>query len=62
MNCREYVTDIDVSLARHSIQAIGRVACNLEQALQRALQTLRSFLSLGIDYVSAECITTLKGT
>eukprot|EP00301_Raphidiophrys_heterophryoidea_P025666 c8666_g1_i3.p1 GENE.c8666_g1_i3~~c8666_g1_i3.p1 ORF type:complete len:510 (+),score=147.87 c8666_g1_i3:467-1996(+) len=56
----EYVTDINVSLARHSIHAIGRIACNIEQALQRALHTLRSFLTLGIDYVSAECITTLK--
>jgi hypothetical protein len=42
-------------------QGIGRVALNLPNALDRCVATLRSFLTLSIEYVTAETVTTLAG-
>eukprot|EP00300_Choanocystis_sp_HF-7_P040041 c6447_g1_i1.p1 GENE.c6447_g1_i1~~c6447_g1_i1.p1 ORF type:complete len:738 (-),score=203.98 c6447_g1_i1:33-2246(-) len=56
----EYVTDVDVSISRHSIRAIGRIASRLPDASPRCLSALKGFLPLGIDYVAAETVCTLK--
>eukprot|EP00299_Pterocystis_sp_00344_P016402 c8232_g1_i1.p1 GENE.c8232_g1_i1~~c8232_g1_i1.p1 ORF type:complete len:735 (-),score=164.69 c8232_g1_i1:51-2255(-) len=55
----EYATDIDATLARHSIRAIGRVALNNPAALDKCTSVLKTILSVDIDYVCAETITTL---
>ena len=58
---REYVTDVDVDVARKAIQTIGHVAWRLPTSASRVIEELLKLLELDIDYVSAETVIAMKG-
>jgi len=57
---REYVTDVDVDVARKAIQTIGHVAWRLPTSASRVIEELLKLLELDIDYVSAETVIAMK--
>lgn len=56
----EYVTDVDVDIARASIRNVGRIANKLDVAADEAIEHLLNFLELNMDYVSTEAVIALK--
>merc|ERR1711871_1394470 len=57
---REYVTDVDVDVARQAIQTIGHIAWRLPNSAPRVIEELLKLLDLDIDYVSAETVIAMK--
>ena len=55
----EYVSE-NVEIARRAIQSIGKIANRLAGGVEAIVQQLLSFLSLEIDYVSAESVLVMK--
>jgi len=60
----EYVSDINASLARLAIRAVGRIAVKTPHASDRVLQRLLEFLEMGAssDGVRSEAIVAIKDT
>lgn len=56
----EYVTDVDVDIARTSIRNIGSIAIKIDIAADEAIDHMLSFLDYNMDYVSAESVIVLK--
>lgn len=56
----EYVTDIDVDLAKSAIRAIGAIAIRVEPIASRAADKLLGFLDLEIDYVTNVTLVVMK--
>ena len=52
--------DVDVDLARMAISSIGKIAVRLPAMSRPICYHLRTFLSHGIDYITAETVITLK--
>lgn len=56
----EYVTDIDVELAKSAIKAVGQIAIRVESIASRAVDKLLGFLDLEIDYVTNVTLVVMK--
>merc|ERR1711865_821466 len=56
---KEYVTDVDIEVARISIRTIGRIAWRLENSAARVIQELLGLLEVDIDYVTAEVVVSM---
>lgn len=56
----EYVTDIDVDLAKSAIRALGAIAIRVESIASRAVDKLLAFLDLEIDYVTNVTLVVMK--
>lgn len=56
----EYVTDIDVELAKSAIKAVGQIAIRVEAIASRAVDKLLGFLDLEIDYVTNVTLVVMK--
>jgi len=52
----EYVTDVDVNVARASVRAVGEIALSSPDDLEGIVDRLLQYYDLGIDYVTAETI------
>ncbi|ETO31638.1 hypothetical protein RFI_05481 [Reticulomyxa filosa] len=56
----EYITDVQVEIARLAVQSIGKIAIRVEDSLNTALQHLISFLEMSQDYVISETCVCVK--
>jgi len=57
---REYVTDVNIEVARQAIRTIGNIAWRLPLSAQRVIGELLGLLEMDIDYVSAETVIAMK--
>lgn len=55
----EYVTDVDIPIAKESIAAVGKIAIKGD-ALGEIIDRLLQFLGMGIDYVTAETLVQVR--
>ena len=55
----EYVTDVDIPIAKESIKAVGKIALKGD-ALGEIIDRLLQFLGMGIDYVTAEALVQVR--
>ena len=55
----EYVTDVDIPIAKESIKAVGKIALKGD-ALGEIIDRLLQFLGMGIDYVTAETLVQVR--
>ena len=55
----EYVTDVDIPIAKESIKAVGKIAIKGD-ALGEIIDRLLQFLGMGIDYVTAETLVQVR--
>jgi len=56
----EYITDVDVEIARLSIRSIGKIAVECESAMEQAIYHLLTFLDMNQDYIIAETSVCIK--
>ena len=56
---REYATDVNALVARHAIQAVGRIALRLPARANICVDRLLSLLTLDIDYVTSETLIVM---
>lgn len=56
----EYVTDVNIDIARASVKGIGKIAIQIDAAADEAIEHLLSFLDLDTDYISAEAVIVMK--
>ena len=56
----EYITDVDVEIARLSIRSIGKIAVEVESAMESAIYHLLTFLDMAQDYIIAETSLCIK--
>mmetsp|Transcript_33388 Transcript_33388/g.6045 ORF Transcript_33388/g.6045 Transcript_33388/m.6045 type:complete len:135 (-) Transcript_33388:920-1324(-) len=56
----EYVTDVDVGIARNAIKAIGKIALRIPNASSAIIYQLLNFLKLNIDYVLTGTLIVMK--
>ena len=56
----EYVTDVDVDVARRAIQTIGHIAWRLPNSATRVIQEMLKLLEVDIEYVTAETVIAMK--
>lgn len=54
------VHDVDVSLAEESIKAIGQIAKSLPQTAEFCIDTLLTFLSWEIEYITAQTLIVVR--
>ena len=56
------VHEVDASLAEESIKAIGQIAMSLPQTAEFCIDTLLTFLSWEIEYITAQTLIVVRGT
>ena len=56
----EYVTDVNVEIARQSIQCFSTITIRLPDMARAVMTNLRNFLGLQISYVTIETLKALK--
>jgi len=56
----EYVADVDATMARHAICAIGQIAVHLPDGVPSIFEKLIEFLELNIDYVRSQTVLVMK--
>jgi len=56
----EYITDVDVEIARLSIRSIGKIAVEVEMAMESAIYHLLTFLDMNQDYIICETSVCIK--
>jgi len=56
----EYITDVDVEIARLSIRSIGRIAVEVSSAMEQAIYHLLTFLDMQQDYIMCETAVCIK--
>jgi AP-4 complex subunit beta-1 len=56
----EYVTDVNMEIARASIRNVGKISLRIPAAVDEAIEHLLGFLDLNIEYVSGESIVALR--
>lgn len=56
----EYVTDVNMEIARASIRNVGKISLRIPAAVDEAIEHLLGFLDLSIEYVSGESIVALR--
>jgi len=56
----EYITDVDVEIARLSIRSIGKIAVDVEAAMESAIYHLLTFLDMNQDYIICETSVCIK--
>lgn len=56
----EYVTDVNMEIARASIRNVGKILLRIPAAVDEAIEHLLGFLDLNIEYVSGESIIALR--
>lgn len=55
----EYATDVNSLVARHAIQAVGRIALRLPARANICIDKLLSLLTMEIDYVTSETLVVM---
>jgi len=56
----EYITDVDVEIARLSIRSIGKIAVEVGSAMEQAIYHLLTFLDMQQDYIMCETAVCIK--
>lgn len=56
----EYVTEVDVEIARRAIRAIGTIAVHVPSTSEMIVSSLSNLLELDIDYVCTEAAVVMK--
>lgn len=57
----EYVTDIDVNIARKSIQALGGIAIRLPKMATPIVKQLTTFIAMQSEHVTNETVMAFRG-
>ncbi|CAK9045046.1 unnamed protein product [Durusdinium trenchii] len=60
MELSEYVTEVDVEIARRAIRAIGTIAVHVPSTSEMIVSSLSNLLELDIDYVCTEAAVVMK--
>lgn len=55
------VHDVDVSMSKESIKAIGNIALCLPQASEYCIDALLSFLSWEVEYITSQTLVIIRG-
>lgn len=56
----EYVTDVNVEIAKRSIQCLATITIRLPEMARHVMQNLRNYLGMQIQYVTIETLKALK--
>ena len=56
---REYATDVNSLVARHAIEAVGKIALKLQARANVCVDKLLSLLNLEIDYVTSQALVVM---
>lgn len=56
----EYVTSIDIEVARNAVKTTGKIALQVESCVSEAIEYLISFVDLNVDYLTSETCIAIK--
>mmetsp|Transcript_64637 Transcript_64637/g.116295 ORF Transcript_64637/g.116295 Transcript_64637/m.116295 type:complete len:943 (-) Transcript_64637:47-2875(-) len=57
---KEYASEVDIEVVRHSVRAIGQCAIKLERAAERCVDTLLELIKTKVNYVVQEAIVVIR--
>ena len=57
---KEYAQEVDITMVRRSVQAIGRCAIKLDQAAERCVKVLLELIHTEISYIVQEAVCVIK--
>ena len=55
-----YITDVDVAMARRSLQAMGKIGINFPESVEHIFKMLVLFLDLETSYITADTLTVMQ--
>lgn len=57
---REYASEVDIEVVRHSVRAIGQAAIKIERAAERCVDCLLELIKTKVNYVVQEAIVVIR--
>eukprot|EP00931_Biecheleriopsis_adriatica_P048103 TRINITY_DN27786_c0_g1_i1.p1 TRINITY_DN27786_c0_g1~~TRINITY_DN27786_c0_g1_i1.p1 ORF type:complete len:929 (+),score=191.37 TRINITY_DN27786_c0_g1_i1:41-2827(+) len=57
---REYASEVDIEVVRHSVRAIGQVAVKIERASERCVDCLLELIKTKVNYVVQEAVVVIR--
>ncbi|CAJ1351396.1 unnamed protein product, partial [Effrenium voratum] len=57
---REYASEVDIVVVRHSVRAIGQAAIKIERAAERCVDCLLELIKTKVNYVVQEAIVVIR--
>eukprot|EP00435_Cladocopium_sp_Y103_P041522 s2572_g11.t1 len=57
---REYASEVDITVVRHSVRAIGQAAIKIDRAAERCVDCLLELIKTKVNYVVQEAIVVIR--